>query len=410
MTGDLSLRVASGAPFWLLRHGLLPAAEPAAVPASADVVIVGAGITGALLADAFVRAGQEVLLLERHGPTEGSTGVSTALLQYELDVELVDLTAMMGEEKAVRAYRRCARAIDELELLVASLGEDCHFSRGTSIYLASRRRDVGRLRTEAEARGRAGLAVRYLSRNELLSRYGVAGHAALETDHAATVDPVGLARALLRRAIDGGAMLCPRTAQLGWTAAGSRIRVTTNRGDCIAGAIIFATGYEVPPILPRDIVSLHSTYAMVTQPAADLGALRNGTMFWETARPYAYLRSTPDSRILIGGMDAPFRNADIRDALLPLRTRALEKGLARFLGAEPPETAFAWAGTFGETRDGLPYIGPVPGHPGAYAALGYGGNGIVFSTVAADLLTALVLEGGHPDAGLFGLERISAAG
>ncbi len=403
------LRVASGAPFWLLRHGLMPVAE-CALPARADIVIVGAGITGAMLADTFIRAGRSVVILERHGPAEGSTSVSTALLQYELDVELVPLAGMLGDAAAGHAYRRCAEAIDELATLTDSLGDDCDFVRATSIYLGRRRRDVKRLRVEAEARARAGLDVRWLSREEVDSRYGVKAHAALETLHAATVDPVRLTRALLQRAVAGGATLCVHTPLVQWTDEGTGVRIMTGRGQCTADALVFATGYEVPAELPDGLVTLHSTYALVTQPVHDTGPLRGGTMFWETARPYTYLRTTPDGRILAGGMDVPFRNPDARDALLPARTRALEKQVRAFFGGQAPDTAFAWAGTFGETRDGLPYIGRIPGHARAFVALGYGGNGIVFSRVAADVLGTICLGGTHPDEALFGFERLTTSG
>jgi FAD dependent oxidoreductase len=51
----------------------------------------------------------------------------------------------------------------------------------------------------------------------------------------------------------------------------------------------------------------------------------------------------------------------------------------------PFEVAFTWAGTFAESRDGLPYIGPTAS-PNVLVALGYGGNGITFSVMAAEIL------------------------
>jgi glycine/D-amino acid oxidase-like deaminating enzyme len=70
-----------------------------------------------------------------------------------------------------------------------------------------------------------------------------------------------------------------------------------------------------------------------------------------------------------------------------------------------PETAFTWAGTFGETRDGLPYIGPMPSCPQALYALGYGANGITFGAVAAQILRDMCLGQPNDDAYLFRLNR-----
>jgi glycine/D-amino acid oxidase-like deaminating enzyme len=117
------------------------------------------------------------------------------------------------------------------------------------------------------------------------------------------------------------------------------------------------------------------------------------------------MRSTDDGRVMIGGADAPFKDADWRDRLMPARIRKLEKQLKRWLPGVPAETAFSWAGTFGETRDGLPYIGPLEGCPQALVALGYGANGITFGAIAARIIADLCLERSNEDVQLFRLDR-----
>jgi glycine/D-amino acid oxidase-like deaminating enzyme len=67
--------------------------------------------------------------------------------------------------------------------------------------------------------------------------------------------------------------------------------------------------------------------------------------------------------------------------------------------------ACAWAGTFAETRDGLPYVGSVPQFPRGYFALGYGGNGITFSLVAARIIRDAILGRRNDDAELFRFNR-----
>jgi glycine/D-amino acid oxidase-like deaminating enzyme len=69
------------------------------------------------------------------------------------------------------------------------------------------------------------------------------------------------------------------------------------------------------------------------------------------------------------------------------------------------EVAYAWAGTFGETRDGLAYIGFHPRFPHAYFALGYGGNGITFSLIAAEIIRDSFLGRTNRDAHLFRFGR-----
>ncbi len=67
--------------------------------------------------------------------------------------------------------------------------------------------------------------------------------------------------------------------------------------------------------------------------------------------------------------------------------------------------AYRWAGTFAQTQDGLPYIGEHPRWPGVWFALGYGGNGITFSVLAAKIITAAVSGTPHPAARLFRFDR-----
>ncbi len=74
-------------------------------------------------------------------------------------------------------------------------------------------------------------------------------------------------------------------------------------------------------------------------------------------------------------------------------------------GAANDEIEFRWAGTFDTTSDGLPLIGPVPGMKGVYAAYGYGGNGITFSFLAAQLIGDLIAGSSRQFLADFALDR-----
>src|SRR3954467_6191444 len=97
----------SGVPFWLVRDGLLRAYPRLDADVDCDVVVLGAGITGALVAHHLVAAGFDTVVVDRREAGWGSTAASTALLQYELDVLLADLSRTRGHEHAARAYLAC---------------------------------------------------------------------------------------------------------------------------------------------------------------------------------------------------------------------------------------------------------------------------------------------------------------
>jgi len=104
----------SGAPFWLVRNGLGHSHAPLRRDEQCDIAIIGAGVTGALVADALTSLGKDVVLIDRRDAGLGSTSASTALLQYEIDVELEPLIALVGEPGAVRSYQLGIEAIADL--------------------------------------------------------------------------------------------------------------------------------------------------------------------------------------------------------------------------------------------------------------------------------------------------------
>ncbi len=124
-------------------------------------------------------------------------------------------------------------------------------------------------------------------------------------------------------------------------------------------------------------------------------------MIWEASDPYLYLRTTPDGRAIIGGEDEPFVNTAKRDALLPKKAKALAAKARKLLRGLDTTPALAWTGTFGGSETGLPTIGQIPGHPACWAVLGYGGNGTVFSRLAAEIIRTALAGGTDADADLF---------
>jgi glycine/D-amino acid oxidase-like deaminating enzyme len=170
--------------------------------------------------------------------------------------------------------------------------------------------------------------------------------------------------------------------------------------------LVVAAGYESESFLPKPVGKLRSTFALVSEPLAEFpGWPADRCLIWDTADPYRYLRTTRDNRAIIGGGDEPFRDPRERDRLLAAKTRTLERRIHAFFPKISFEVATAWAGTFGISRDALPFIGQHRDVPHTSFALGFGGNGTVFSFVAAEMIRAALLGDRDPDAELFGFDR-----
>src|SRR6186713_2709372 len=179
----------SPAPFWLLRNGLGDSPPALRRNARCDVAVIGAGITGALVADAMLAAGLDVVVLDRRQPGEGSTAASTAILQYEIDTHLVDLRERVGRERADAAYRACGEGVRALQRLARALDVDVGFHRRPSVYVAHRAHVVPALRREGHARRALGLDCEVLSRAELQREHGLDAPLALRSASAAELDP-----------------------------------------------------------------------------------------------------------------------------------------------------------------------------------------------------------------------------
>src|SRR3954467_7548592 len=102
--------------------------EPLVADVSADVVVVGAGITGALVAEALSRD-RQVAIVDRRGAAGGSPAASTALVCCEIDTPLVVLAGMIGKVRAERAWRRAHRAVRALAARTLELNIACDFAR-----------------------------------------------------------------------------------------------------------------------------------------------------------------------------------------------------------------------------------------------------------------------------------------
>ena len=93
----------SGYPYWAVKNGLMATFPALQRDLRCDVAIIGAGITGALIARVFAANGYDTCIVEHRDVAWGSTAASTALLQYEIDTHLTELIERYGDDDAALA-------------------------------------------------------------------------------------------------------------------------------------------------------------------------------------------------------------------------------------------------------------------------------------------------------------------
>jgi glycine/D-amino acid oxidase-like deaminating enzyme len=394
----------SGCPFWQLHGEKFPPYPSLQRDISCDVAILGGGITGALVAYHLAEAGIEAIVLDRRDAGCGSTMASTGLLQYELDTPLHELMKLVGRKNAFRAYQLCVGTFEKFQRLVNELGDHCGYQPCPSLYLASSNEDAEKLKEEFTCRREAGIELEYLSEEGINRSFGFSRPAALLSRAGAVVDPYCLNQRLLQHSNQRGIGIFSKTHVVQYVRDKNQVKLITENGKTItARRVIFATGYETPQFLDQDIVTLKSTYALASKPIRQSINIEK-TLIWETSRPYFYIRWGEENRVMIGGEDEPFVDAQARDELIPAKAAVLAQKF-RDMYKVAIDVECTWAGVFGETKDGLPYIGAHKSFPGALFALGYGGNGITFSLIAAEIIRDMLLNRSNPDAHIFSFDR-----
>jgi glycine/D-amino acid oxidase-like deaminating enzyme len=217
----------------------------------------------------------------------------------------------------------------------------------------------------------------------------------------AEANPVELAAGYLRNAMKAGARFHAPHEVVDIECSGQGTALLTHDGIHIqAKHVIFCTGYELAKIVPAKDYTVQSTWAIATRPQSG-NIWPQRALIWEASDPYLYVRSTADGRIICGGEDEDFADADKRDALTPQKAGRIERKLQQLFPQVDTRAVQTWAGSFGASPTGMPTIGPIPGFRGCYAVLGYGGNGITFSMLATKLIMAAILRRKLPEAKLF---------
>ncbi len=378
----------SNEPFWLVKNGIIEAFPSLRDDADCEVLVVGGGITGALIAHQCVEDGYDTILIDKREIANGSSAATTSMLQYEIDVPLYRLTEKIGKAGAEAAYRACLDSITRLGQICQSIGSQAGFAEKKSLYFASFKKDVASLQQELAARAAAGFDVDWIAPADLKTQFHLdRAHGGILSAAGGSVDAYRLAHELLLHDIDRGLRVYDRTELTDIThRRGFSMNRMQTGANIKARKTIFCTGYEATKLIKEKIVDLLSTFAIVSEVSPSIGTQFPDILIWNTADPYLYLRTTDDGRILVGGADEDFTDAAKRDALIGKKEQTLVRSFHRHFPEATFHSDFAWAGTFGETRDGLPYIGEHADFPNSYFVLGFGGNGITFSVIGMDMV------------------------
>jgi glycine/D-amino acid oxidase-like deaminating enzyme len=360
-------------PYWweaLARDPSRDEAAAAELPRAADVVIVGAGLTGVSAAWELVRAGRDVVALDAGEPGEGASSRNAGMLgrnfkhtfkglieAHGLDTarayfsELHDIykgaVARIDEEKIECDYRKCGRFIgalspshhqrlvEEYELRAKHLGEEL------TLVPVAEELEIG--------------STRYYGGVHIVDN--------------ASIQPARHYDALRRRAERAGARLIAHTPVSAVTREGNRFLVHTARGSISARDVLIATNGYTRQILPwffKRLIPINA-FMIATEPLSDnlaKSVLPAHRTYADNRRTANYMQLSPDGkRLLFGG----------RTGLRPPSLKQLAVDLHRemvflFPQLEGVKIEYAWTGRCAASGDLFPHTGV---HDGMHYSMGY---------------------------------------
>jgi glycine/D-amino acid oxidase-like deaminating enzyme len=357
-----------------------PRGSEAALPASADVVIVGAGYTGLAAARETALAGRSTLVLDAGPIGGGCSARNGGQVSFSIKPEFADLARRHGEGVATGIYREALESLTELRALAHSAGADCDWRDVGCFVGAHTRRHFDALRRAAETQPR-GLEVpfrvvpRASQAEEIGSSYY---HGGLVYPDDAALHPLKLVNALYVRARAAGAVAHADCPVLALERTRDGFAVHTARGTVRARQVLVATnGYTgaLSPWHRRRIVPIGS-YIVATEPlerALVTRLMPRGRNLGDTRHVVVYVRPSPDGRRILFGGRAAAAEQDVTRCVPRLKAMMTEI----FPELAPVRISRAWMGFVAFTFDTLPHLGS---HDGLYYCMGYCGQGIPLAT------------------------------
>ncbi|HEX2840489.1 FAD-binding oxidoreductase [Hyphomicrobium sp.] len=370
----------------------------AALPQTADVVIVGSGFTGLSAALTLLRNGRSALVLERNVPGFGaSTRNGGQIGSGNQKFRVKRLIELRGRKKAEAMLREGVRMLDYIEQLVSTEKIDCHFRRCGRFRAAVRPEHYDAMaRDMDDLREIAGVESFMVPRAEQHSEIGsdaFYGGSVLPGD--ASLHPALYHAGLASRIEELGGQVAGNAAAEAIVSTGAGFTVKTPRGTVACNDVIIATnGYTdgLVPELGRRIVPIGSGLIATGEiPEATFSRLMpKNRVYGNTNRVFYYFRAAPGERRVIWGG----RVGRIANNTSPLAFRHLARDMLHVFPdlADVPVT-HGWDGMIGYTYDEVPHLGRTA--MGLHYAIGYCGTGVSRATYFGHKIALQVI--GHRD-------------
>lgn len=394
-----------------------PPPSPLAGDVTADVLVIGAGITGTAAALWLAREGARVVVLEGRAVAASASGRNGGFLLGGTADTYAATIARHGRALARRAWAFSVQnqrlAADLLEELAWN-GWSCGYQRNGSMLLAANESELEAIWESIRLLLEDGYEAIQLDAGELPSRIRgtYLGGAYHPSD--GEVQPAQLVRGLAYLARRSGAIIYEGSTVTGLVEAGAEVVARTPGGTVRAGHAVLATNARLPELLDQVGATWLGARVRPTRGQVLATAPVKEEVFTcpcYADEGYQYWRQLPDGRLVVGGWRNRSFDTEYTDDETP--GPPIQDHLERFLRQTlrlAPDVApvtHRWAGTMAFSDDRLPLVGHVPGSSRCYVSGAYTGHGNANALAAARVVSDLIRGGAHPDADLFDPARLA---
>jgi gamma-glutamylputrescine oxidase len=358
---------------------------------TADVCVIGAGVSGLSCARELARRGLDTVVLEARTVASGASGRNGGFLLAGGAPFHVDARERWGHEPARRLYARTVEAQNEVVDLAESLGVGDAVRRVGSLRLATSEEEAAHVEKHVEALREDGFAAELIERDDLEEPLKGIGHAGCLVDHDAALQPAKWIRALATDAETAGARIYESTpAQLGHP-------VIANGAAVSAPTVVIAADAASSAVV--ETVRARRLHMIATAP---LDSILVTTLVY-ARYGYEYFQQTADGRIALGGfsdLDGERSYTETEEGN-PAVWERLARYLSEDLGIAEGQITHRWVGIVGFSDDYRPFAGQVD--DGLYALGGYSGTGNLIGFIAGRAVAEQIATGESDDLALLSL-------
>lgn len=381
---------------WQVGVASAPTQEAADLSGLADVVIVGAGITGITTGLMLQKAGRKCIILEAGNIGFGTTGGTSAHLNTFFDATYPEIENDFGEHAAELVADSGKAAFSMIKAFVDEYKIDCDFEYKDGYLFSENEKESGQLDAILKSSIEAGIAVSVSETNDV----PVPFDKAVRFESQGQFHPLKYITALASTFVELGGVILENTFVTGSEVEEGIIKLSVAGQIINAANLIYAT--HIPPGFTAFSLRCAPYRSYVLGVRLKDNNYPTGLVY-DMQEPYHYFRThqiDDQPYLIVGGEDHKTGHDDPEKAFANLEAYVREHYAV-------DSVPFKWSSQYYIPADGLPYIGPLAASgDNIYMATGFNGNGMMFGTLSAKIISDRILGIENPYAKLYSPSRI----